>query len=173
MEVVDGVDFLRYLGSQSPQERDVKLGSCFFNWPKASGRYMAGKLLHRDLKPSNGIVTAQGRLVILDFGLVRSFEEGSHSLVTFAGTPDYMSPEQAAGKAATEASDWYAFGVMLYQSLTGRLPFAGNFVEVLHRKQLEIPIAPSDVAADIPPDLSALCIHLLDGDPAAARLTTT
>ena len=122
MEVVNGLGFLRYLASQTCEERDAKLRSCLLQLAEGLETLHRRKLLHRDVKPSNVLVTPEGRLVILDFGLVRSFEEGFHSLVTLAGTPDYMAPEQAAGAAVTEASDWYAVGVMLYQSLTGHLP---------------------------------------------------
>ncbi len=87
-------------------------------------------LLHRDLKPSNILVTADGQVVILDFGLVKVFEPLSieHS-VSLAGSPAYMAPEQAAGGAITEAADWYAVGVILYKAISGQLPFIGTWAE--------------------------------------------
>ncbi|MGH9414984.1 MAG: serine/threonine-protein kinase, partial [Terriglobales bacterium] len=109
----------------------------------------AGKL-HRDLKPANVMVRADGRLLLLDFGLVLEREEASSGAgakivpgavpesyfsSTVAGTIPFMSPEQAAGAALTPARDWYAVGVMLFEALTGRQPFIGTAREVLERKQ--------------------------------------
>lgn len=165
MELVDGVGFLRHLTAQPVEQRDAKLRSCLVQLAEGLRMLHSRKLLHRDLKPSNVLVTREGRVVLLDFGLVRSIDEGFHSRVTFAGTPDYMAPEQVVGQAASEASDWYAIGVMLYQSLTGQLPFNGNFVEVLHSKQLENPTAAAEVAHDVPSDLNELCNRLLERDP--------
>jgi serine/threonine protein kinase len=84
--------------------------------------HQAGKV-HRDLKPSNVLVTDEGRVVVLDFGLVAELEGGGRNESTsfnIVGTIPYMSPEQAAGKELTPASDWYSVGVMLFEALTGR-----------------------------------------------------
>ena len=86
--------------------------------------HKAGKL-HRDLKPSNVLVTAQGRLALLDFGLVSNLAESNPERLA-VGTPVYMSPEQASDQTLTEASDWYSVGAMLYEALTGRRPFEGE-----------------------------------------------
>ncbi len=129
------------------------------------GLHETGKL-HRDIKPSNVLVTNEGRVVILDFGLVAQVEgKELHDSVTLAGTPDYMSPEQGAQLPISRASDWYSIGVMLYQALTGRLPFSGKFFEVMMNKQNFDPPAPSDLVSSVPPDLNDLCVRLLRRKP--------
>jgi serine/threonine protein kinase len=125
----------------------------------------AGKI-HRDVKPSNIQVTSGGRVVLLDFGLVAELErrQGNDEVV---GTVAYMAPEQCAGDVSlTPAADWYALGVVLFQALTGRLPFEGSPMRVLFEKQTEAVRRPSQLVTDIPPDLDELCVQLLERDPA-------
>jgi serine/threonine protein kinase/tetratricopeptide (TPR) repeat protein len=130
------------------------------------GLHETGKL-HRDIKPSNVLVTKEGRVVILDFGLVAEVEDKElHDSITLAGTPDYMSPEQGAQLPISRASDWYSVGVILYQALTGRLPFAGKFFEVMMNKQNFDPPAPSEIVRNVAPELNDLCIRLLRRNPA-------
>jgi eukaryotic-like serine/threonine-protein kinase len=121
--------------------------------------------VHRDIKPSNILVTPEGRVVILDFGLVAdllNMVPESHLVGTFS----YMAPEQAGLKPIGPAADWYSVGVLLYQALTGRLPVTGAAREVLILKQAFEPAA-AHVIADVPEDLDDLCSRLLRIDPAA------
>lgn len=120
--------------------------------------------LHRDIKPSNVLITGEGRVVILDFGLVEDINPELHETL-LAGTPDYMSPEQGAQSAISKASDWYSVGVILYQALTGRLPFRGKFFEVVMFKRTRDPIQPREINPNVPRDLNDLCIKLLRRDP--------
>jgi len=120
--------------------------------------------LHRDLKPSNVLVTPSGRVVILDFGLATD-ASGFDRRATFGGTPAYMAPEQIADQPASEASDCYAIGVMLYEALTGTLPFTGNFYAMLMQKRTTDPRFPIELAPDVPDDLRELCIDLLRRTP--------
>ncbi len=129
----------------------------------------AGKL-HRDVKPTNVLVERDGRLVVLDFGLVADVDsfhvDRTHERAA-VGTPAYMSPEQAADRPLTDASDWYSVGVMLYEALTARRPFEGSADAMLNRKQHADPPPPIKVAPGVPADLSALCMHLMQRDPMA------
>ncbi|HLE61639.1 MAG TPA: AAA family ATPase, partial [Pyrinomonadaceae bacterium] len=99
-------------------------------------------------------------------GLVAEVEGvGQHESITLAGTPDYMSPEQGAQLPISAASDWYSVGVILYQALTGRLPFSGRFFDVMMNKQSFDPPAPGELVSDLPPALNDLCIKLLRRNP--------
>jgi hypothetical protein len=124
--------------------------------------------LHRDLKPTNVMVRHDGRVVVLDFGLVSDPEGGAPGqpmVEDLVGTPSYMAPEQAAGRESSPASDWYALGVLLFESLTGRLPFEGSVTQVLLAKQDRDAAAPSALVPGVPEDLNALCVELLARDP--------
>jgi eukaryotic-like serine/threonine-protein kinase len=120
--------------------------------------------LHRDIKPSNVLVTDEGRVVILDFGLVEDVEPAMRDTL-LVGTPDYMSPEQGAQLPISRASDWYSVGVILYEALTGRLPFIGRSFEVVLRKQTRRPIQPREINPRAPQYLSDLCMNLLRRNP--------
>lgn len=124
-------------------------------------------VVHRDVKPSNVLITAEGRVVLLDFGLAVDaasdpmLEEG-----LLVGTPGYMSPEQIAMSPVNPASDWYSFGVMLYQALAGRTPFLATHGAYMLEQQLwGSPPPLGSVVAGLPEELCALADRCLARDP--------
>lgn len=128
----------------------------------------AGKI-HRDLKPSNILVEQTGRVVILDFGLAADIPRGGISESKpeqfLTGTAAYMAPEQAALREITPASDWYAFGVILYEALAGERPFVGSVTDIIGDKQHKPAPRVHDLVPDLPQDLCDLAMALLATDP--------
>ena len=163
MELIEGLDFVTFVRSH-----DSTLRSCFAQLTDALAAVHEAGRLHRDLKPSNILVESSERTVLLDFGLATEFRS-SDSILTqtqlYAGTPAYMAPEQLTGEAASEASDLYALGVILYQSLTGRLPYPDRSPVARHEAQKSPPASPRETDSDIPRDLSDLALRLLSFDP--------
>jgi serine/threonine protein kinase len=128
-------------------------------------------LVHRDLRPENVRVTPDGRLVVLDYGLtVRALDATEPDvnrdvLTRWVGTAAYMAPEQWDEAGASAASDWYAVGVLLFQAITGVLPFAGSAHEVFVRKRTVGAPRLSSVVAHVPRDLDELAAELLHIEP--------
>lgn len=177
MELVAGERFDRWVrprgGSDDLNAKgtpdEARLRSALPQLVEAVAAIHAAGKLHRDLKPSNVLVTGEGRVVVLDFGLAIDPDAGGvGQTVTDAnvsGTPAYMAPEQAAGQTATTASDFYALGVMLFEALTGRLPFEGSAAEMLVDKQRTAAPRPSRLEPAAPADLDALCAQLMSREP--------
>jgi serine/threonine-protein kinase len=125
-------------------------------------------VIHRDFKPANVLVTESGGLKITDFGLAKLAAEGPKltQLGAVLGSPGYMSPEQASGDGAIDhRTDVYAFGVTLFEMVTGRCPFEGDTASVLAAHITKVPPAPSDLGVTVPEQLEALLAKLLSKDP--------
>jgi len=123
-------------------------------------------IVHRDLKPSNIMIDREGNVRILDFGIARSMKgKGITGAGVAIGTPEYMSPEQVEGKETDERSDIYSLGVVLYEMVTGRVPFEGETPFVIGVKhKSEIPRDPRELNSQIPDELSRVILKCLEKD---------
>jgi len=125
-------------------------------------------VVHRDLKPSNIMVDKEGNARIMDFGIARSLKGKSITGAgVMIGTPEYMSPEQVEGKEADQRSDIYSLGIILYEMLTGRVPFEGDTpLAVAVKQKTEAPRDPKLVNAQIPEDFSHVILKCMEKDRA-------
>jgi eukaryotic-like serine/threonine-protein kinase len=167
MELVTGVTFLEHVRPSGSAEYK-RLSAALTELVAGLSALHSCKKLHRDVKPPNVLVEPDGRVVVLDFGLVMDLDGGSFGTFSerdWVGTLAYMAPEQATGDILTAAADWYAVGGLLFQALTGRLPFDGDAQAVLDAKLARDGPSPRDVNPDTPEALDRLCARLLRRDP--------
>ncbi|MFG2568436.1 protein kinase [Streptomyces sp. NPDC048567] len=126
-------------------------------------------IVHRDIKPANVIITNSGAVKVMDFGIARALH-GAQSTMTqtgmVMGTPQYLSPEQALGKAVDHRSDLYATGCLLYELLALRPPFTGETpLSVVYQHVQDTPVPPSNILDSVPPELDGLVMRSLAKDP--------
>jgi beta-lactam-binding protein with PASTA domain/predicted Ser/Thr protein kinase len=123
-------------------------------------------IVHRDLKPQNVIVDEEGKAVVTDFGIARAGVSEITQTGSVMGTPQYLSPEQAQGFEVTPVSDLYSIGVILYEALTGRVPFEGESAVAVAMKQVsETPQRPSSINPQVSPALDAVVMRALEKEP--------
>jgi len=168
MEWVEGRLLRKILQEQKKldQERAVRITRHILD---ALGYIHAHGVVHRDLKPENVMVDEHDNIKLIDFGIAGSSKSRR---LTFAklsqtmGTPDYISPEQVKGKRGDARSDLYALGVMLYEMLTGRVPFSGeNAFLIMNDRLLNNPIPPREVDPSITPQLQEIIYRAIERDP--------
>ncbi|WP_030042158.1 protein kinase domain-containing protein [Streptomyces resistomycificus] len=126
-------------------------------------------IVHRDIKPANVIITHNGAVKVMDFGIARALHGASTTMTQTGmvmGTPQYLSPEQALGKAVDHRSDLYATGCLLYELLALRPPFTGETpLSVVYQHVQDIPTPPSEVSDAVPPELDGLVMRSLAKEP--------
>ncbi|HET7648814.1 MAG TPA: Stk1 family PASTA domain-containing Ser/Thr kinase [Gaiellaceae bacterium] len=123
-------------------------------------------IVHRDIKPHNIVVGSDGRLKVTDFGIARSGASQMTEAGSIVGTAQYLSPEQARGAPVDPRSDLYSLGIVLYEMLTGKVPFTGDTpVEIAMKHLSQVPDPPSQLRPNIPHDLDAIVMRALAKDP--------
>jgi tetratricopeptide (TPR) repeat protein/predicted Ser/Thr protein kinase len=167
MEYVDGEDLrtvLHRAGKFSPQEAIAVVEQVC----RALDAAHSEGVIHRDLKPQNIMRDRHGRIVVMDFGLARSLgDTGMTQTGAIIGTLEYMSPEQAMGSALDQRSDIFSVGLIFYELLTGRSPYAADTAIASLMKRTSEPARPaSEVEASVPKSLSAIVSRCLEREPA-------
>ncbi|WP_116452092.1 Stk1 family PASTA domain-containing Ser/Thr kinase [Blastococcus litoris] len=169
MEYVEGEtlrDVLRREGHLSP-ERAMSLSADICGALDFSHR---NGIVHRDVKPGNVMITPQGTVKVMDFGIARAVSDSAATMTSTAaviGTAQYLSPEQARGDSVDARSDVYSLGCMLYELVTGAPPFTGDSpVSVAYQHVREDPRLPSSINREIPPELDAILLKAMSKNPA-------
>ena len=172
MEYVEGRSGAQILTRQGPVEAEI---AAEIGIEACSGLDYAHRrgIIHRDVKPGNLMISGgpvgggEMTVKLTDFGIARAIEQTRITQVgSVVGTAAYLSPEQVRGEEATPATDVYALGVVLYQFLTGRLPYEGSsLAELAVRQQNEKPLPPDTYNSEVPETLGAAVLRALEGDP--------
>ena len=166
MEYLEGRSLKRVIQEEGPlaPERAIDLATQILRAARFAHRR---GIIHRDLKPHNVIVDADGRAKVTDFGIARAGASDMTQTGSIMGTAQYLSPEQAQGHAVSAQSDIYSVGIILYEMLTGRVPFEGESAVTIALKQVsEQPVPPSQLNPAVTPALEATVMRALAKDPA-------
>src|SRR5437667_3539768 len=165
---------MEFLDGRTLKELIVGRGAAPINVAIEYGRQILSALrfahrhgiVHHDIKPHNVLVDAEGRVKVTDFGIARAGVSEMTEAGSIVGTAQYLSPEQARGTDVDQRSDLYSLGIVLYELLTGTLPFTGDTpVEIAMKHLSTVPEAPSARPPDIPRDLDLIVTRALAKDP--------
>jgi beta-lactam-binding protein with PASTA domain/predicted Ser/Thr protein kinase len=165
MEFLDGRSLDSIVREEAPlaPERAIEITEQVLRAARFAHRR---SIVHRDLKPHNVIIDEEGRVKVTDFGIARAGASEITQTGSIMGTARYLSPEQAQGQAVGAASDLYAIGIMLYELLTGTVPFEGDSVVAIALRHLsEPPRPPSVLVPSISPGLEAIVMRALEKAP--------
>jgi eukaryotic-like serine/threonine-protein kinase len=166
MEYLEGRSLKTIVQQEAPLDPDRAIDLIIQVLRAARFAHRRG-IIHRDLKPHNVIVDADGRAKVTDFGIARAGASDMTQTGSIMGTAQYLSPEQAQGHAVSAASDIYSIGIMLYELLTGRVPFEGESAVTIALKQVnERPAPPSAYNPAVTPELEEAVLRALEKDPA-------
>ena len=166
MEYVEGRTLKELLVTRGPCPVPVAIS--YVRQVLAALRYAhRNGIVHRDIKPHNVLVDHEGRVKVADFGIARAGSSQMTEAGSIIGTAQYLSPEQARGAPVDESSDLYSTGIVLYELLTGDLPFNGETpVEIAMKHLSQVPSAPSSIRSEIPRDLDLVVLRALAKEPA-------
>ena len=166
MEYLEGRSLKTIIQQEAPLDPDRAIDLTIQVLRAARFAHRRG-IIHRDLKPHNVIVDADGRAKVTDFGIARAGASDMTQTGSIMGTAQYLSPEQAQGHAVSAASDLYSIGIILYELLTGRVPFDGESAVTVALKQVnERPTPPSAYNPAVTPELEEAVMRALEKDPA-------
>jgi beta-lactam-binding protein with PASTA domain/tRNA A-37 threonylcarbamoyl transferase component Bud32 len=165
MEYLEGRSLKTVIREEAPLDPDRAIDLTIQVLRAARFAHRRG-IIHRDLKPHNVIVDAEGRAKVTDFGIARAGASDMTQTGSIMGTAQYLSPEQAQGMAVSAASDLYSIGIILYELLTGRVPFEGESAVTIALKQVnERPTPPSVYNSAVTPELEAVVMRALEKEP--------
>ncbi|HZC29792.1 MAG TPA: PASTA domain-containing protein, partial [Gaiellaceae bacterium] len=166
MEFLDGRSLKQIVQQQGPLPPEQAIDLTVQVLRAARSAHRRG-VIHRDLKPHNVLVDEEGRAKVTDFGIARAGASDMTQTGSILGTAQYLSPEQAQGHALDATSDLYSIGIILYELLTGRVPFDGDSAVSIALKHVnEWPVPPSRLNATVTPELEAVVLRALEKDPA-------
>ena len=166
MELVDGRTLKELVTQRGPMPVDVAI-DLTEQLLKALGYAHKRGIVHRDVKPQNVIIDGEGQAKVADFGIARAVNSDMTETGTIVGTVQYLSPEQAHGQPVDQRSDLYSAGVVLYELLTGQVPFEGEApVSIALKHVSERPVPPSQLRPGLPPAIESVVLRALEKDPA-------
>lgn len=164
MELIDGITLKEYLRQKGALEPSEALDFAI-QIAKALEHAHSKGIIHRDIKPQNIMLLKNGMIKVADFGIASLQNDIEESSGETVGSVHYIAPEQARGSAPDARSDIYSLGIVMYEMLTGRLPYVGDTdVEVAVKHMNTEPVSPREIVPDIPEELERICLKAMNAD---------